>query len=115
MNRCENCEQEHSGEYGSGRFCSSKCAKGFSTKNKRQEINEKVSKTLKNSGNDNVILECVYCKETFIRTYNRRHRKFCSNKCSAKYKAEDVNFINKIRDTVNENVKNGPHLFNKYM
>ena len=30
---CEKCEQEHDGTYGSGRFCSSKCARGFSTKN----------------------------------------------------------------------------------
>lgn len=43
---CENCGIEHTGEYGSGRFCSSKCARGFSTKSKRQEINQKVSQTL---------------------------------------------------------------------
>lgn len=41
--KCENCENEHTGEYGSGRFCSSKCARGFSTKLKRAEINKKVS------------------------------------------------------------------------
>ena len=44
---CENCEKEHDGSYGSGRFCSSKCARGFSTKAKRKEINEKLSKKLK--------------------------------------------------------------------
>ena len=43
---CENCGIEHNGSYGSGRFCSCKCARGFSTKNKRKEINEKVSKSL---------------------------------------------------------------------
>lgn len=45
---CENCNIEHDGTYGSGRFCSSKCAKSFSTKNKRKEINQKISKKLKN-------------------------------------------------------------------
>lgn len=45
--KCENCNKEHDGSYGSGRFCSSKCARGFSTKAKRKEINEKVSKKLK--------------------------------------------------------------------
>ena len=30
---CENCGKEHDGSYGSGRFCSKKCAKSFSTKN----------------------------------------------------------------------------------
>ena len=43
---CENCKEEHDGNYGSGRFCSSKCARGFATKAKRKEINEKVSKAL---------------------------------------------------------------------
>lgn len=40
---CENCKLEHTTIYGSGRFCSRKCARGFSTKAKRLEINKKVS------------------------------------------------------------------------
>lgn len=44
---CENCKNEHNGYYGSGRFCSSKCARGFSTKSKRAEINKKISSKLK--------------------------------------------------------------------
>lgn len=43
---CEYCNLEHSGNYGSGRFCSKKCACGFSTKNNRKEIHRKVSETL---------------------------------------------------------------------
>ena len=46
MNTCENCGNLHDGTYGSGRFCSTKCSRGFSTKAKRNEINDKVSKTL---------------------------------------------------------------------
>ena len=49
MKECENCKSEHDESYGSGRFCSSKCARGFSTKEKRKEINEKVSKTITGS------------------------------------------------------------------
>lgn len=48
---CENCGIEHNGDYGSGRFCCSKCARGFSTKNRRLEINGKISKSL--IGNQN--------------------------------------------------------------
>lgn len=44
---CENCNSEMAVKYGSGRFCSNKCARGFSTKSKRSEINEKVSNSLK--------------------------------------------------------------------
>jgi rubredoxin len=47
---CENCEKDHDGSYGSGRFCSSKCARGFSTKAKRKEINDKVSLKLGSDG-----------------------------------------------------------------
>lgn len=32
-NKCELCGTEHDGKYGSGRFCSQKCSRSFSTKN----------------------------------------------------------------------------------
>lgn len=41
--KCENCDIDHDGSYGSGRFCSKGCARGFSTKHKREIINAKVS------------------------------------------------------------------------
>lgn len=46
--KCENCAQEHDGSYGSGRFCSSKCARSFSSKNNRLDKNKKISISLKN-------------------------------------------------------------------
>lgn len=45
--KCENCFKEHDGGYGSGRFCCKECARCFSTKNKRNQINEIVSNKLK--------------------------------------------------------------------
>jgi len=45
--KCENCEKENDGSYSSGRFCSMKCARGFSTKNNKKERNKKISKKLK--------------------------------------------------------------------
>ena len=44
---CEFCNSEHDGSYGSGRFCSEKCARGYATLNKREDINRRVSITLK--------------------------------------------------------------------
>lgn len=73
---CENCQNEHEGTYGSGRFCSSKCARGFSTKEKRSLINEKVSLKLKKELKS---LICEYCKSEFMRDETR---KFCSRECS---------------------------------
>jgi hypothetical protein len=80
MNTCENCNEDHNGEYGSGRFCSSKCARGFSTKNKRKEINEKVSKKL---SYDVKLKICKGCNRTF--TPKQRRNKFCSQSCSTSF------------------------------
>lgn len=97
---CENCSREHDGSYGSGRFCSCKCARGFSSKAKREEINEKVRKKLKgrlpwNTGlrtreipeqvrHEPVKIICSNCKIEFERPWNRRFRKFCSISCATK-------------------------------
>lgn len=42
---CEKCGVEHKGNYGSGRFCSCKCARSFSTSRDRKSINVRVSTT----------------------------------------------------------------------
>lgn len=60
---CENCSNKHQGKYGSGRFCSVNCARGFSTKSKRQEINKKISKRLKKS----VQKVCYSCNKPICR------------------------------------------------
>lgn len=44
---CEKCKKEHDVTYGSGRFCSEKCCRSFSTFSKRKEINQKVSEKLR--------------------------------------------------------------------
>jgi hypothetical protein len=73
MKKCENCCNDHKGEYGSGRFCSMKCSRGFSTKERRKEINEKVSIKLKK-----IIEEknCLICGRQII-----SRKKTCSEKC----------------------------------
>jgi len=81
MKTCENCGIKHTGKYGSGRFCSTKCSRGFSTKAKRKEINEKVSLKLKREA---ILHEatCTVCNNSFAS--NKPSRKCCSAKCSAK-------------------------------
>lgn len=49
--KCEKCLCEHDGTYGTGRFCSIKCARGFATLKARADINKKVS--LKLTGKTN--------------------------------------------------------------
>lgn len=85
---CENCNKEHDGTYGSGRFCSEKCAKGFSTKLNRLLINKKVSKTLSNGNNipwnkgkTNVYSEEVKKKiSSSLKKYCKLHPDFASNR-----------------------------------
>lgn len=103
---CENCEKNQDGFYGSGRFCSEKCARSYSTKSKRLEINKKVSETfLKkkfvpwNKGNRkkrNIKIcngfdrsdkkqtqkpRCKLCKKITRSVSNI----FCSSKCKVEY------------------------------
>jgi len=89
---CEYCSFEHDGKYATGRFCSSKCAKGFSTKAKRKEINEKVSKTIKNklaNGervgfallSNKIVKICPVCKLKFKVTKARSKQMHCSANC----------------------------------
>lgn len=73
--KCENCNNEHDGSYGSGRFCSLKCARGFSTKENREQISKKVSKTLGGTGTLKKLKPCKSCGQL---TFNG---KYCSNKC----------------------------------
>lgn len=110
--KCENCCREHDGSYGSGRFCSTKCSRGFSTKAKRKEINEKVSKTLSYG---NVILKCKYCKEKFEISYTLRHRPFCSQSCSTKFThtgtKRSKETKKKISESVLQNYKDGKQVY----
>lgn len=67
--KCEFCKVEMNGEYGSGRFCNSKCARAFSTKEKRSEINKIVSHKLKGRSNNH--------SGCFKKGEDERRRKFC--------------------------------------
>jgi len=44
---CECCKKEMKEKYGSGRFCSKKCARKFSTAKNRKEITKKMIKTMR--------------------------------------------------------------------
>lgn len=115
MKNCENCNSLTDESYASGRFCSKKCARGFSTKSNRQEINKKVSSSLMNrpsprkgTGTRYGILEnriCSGCRNIFIAKYNTHT--FCSNKCSRI--GTTIETKNKISKKAKERVKNGTH------
>ncbi|MBN2837760.1 MAG: hypothetical protein JXM74_03310, partial [Fusobacteriaceae bacterium] len=103
---CENCKREHDGSYGSGRFCSQKCSRGFATKSKRKEINEKVSKSLKGSGHADINKTCEFCGKEFTVWYNKRNQRFCSAKCTAKFRANNEDIKNNISKSLKKYYKN---------
>lgn len=93
IKRCECCGQVHDSSYGSGRFCSSQCARRFSTSEKRVEINNKVSNTLSKFREDkrkariNEYLKnpnlCKICGNPL--PYEKRHNATCSKDCCVQY------------------------------
>ena len=105
---CKNCDNESFkySKYSSGEFCSRKCSRSYSTKNKRKEINEKVSKTLTGSGNDNVTKICQNCSIEFEIKFNKRNQKFCSSSCNAKNRWGDKDYKNKMINLAKERCKN---------
>jgi ribosomal protein L37AE/L43A len=77
---CENCGKEVFEKYGSGRFCSNECAKSFSTKAKRKDINEKIKNALTKQPH---VKKCKNCGNEF--TTKLKNKKYCSLKCSRAY------------------------------
>lgn len=102
--KCENCKKEHDGSYGSGRFCSSKCTKSFSTKNKREEINKKVSESLKK---EKTSKSCKECSKIFYS--NRREQLYCSPRCARLAVRSRKEYKDKMRRTQLRKVENGTH------
>ena len=108
---CENCGKEHNGEYGSGRFCSCKCARSFSSKEKKKEINEKVSKTLLNRRKLKVFktnFSVRYCKDCnkLLNFYNSSG--YC-RMCYPKHRPKTPEYIEKLRNAQLNLVENGLH------
>lgn len=79
---CEYCQKEHDGAFGSGRFCSPSCSKGYSTLKNRERINQKRSESLKEKHTylDKV---CPVCKKQFKVTQSRGDQECCSLSCAS--------------------------------
>lgn len=115
MNICENCGCSHDGLYGSGRFCSAKCARWFSTKSKRAEINKKVSTTLTGrhyhrKTNTYVYEEPRYCKHCGVQLYRSNKSGYCRNcfrSCSPAFTSAE--YKEKLRQSQLRLVANGTH------
>ena len=90
--KCEKCNNEHDGLYGSGRFCSPSCAH---TQTHSKETKLKISLNMKNSINYNFMVEsirkrqppkilwkCPVCdNEILLIPSEAKQRKYCSTLC----------------------------------
>lgn len=87
---CDYCGKKHSGSYGSGRFCNEKCARGYSTKDKREVINKKVSERMKGrmiggipgrKRRKLIRKKCPICNHNF--STRKVEQELCSKRCSS--------------------------------
>ncbi len=97
--KCKNCHINEAikySKYTTGEFCSRKCARGFSSKEKRIEINNKVSKKLKGTGNKPVKKICLECQNEFTVKWEKRNQKTCSIKCGRKLLCRNNEYIENL-------------------
>lgn len=59
---CKKCKKEHNGNFGSGRFCSMKCAK---SRTHSKEQREKIRQKLKGKYTKREIRNCIICNKKF--------------------------------------------------
>lgn len=114
---CECCQKEFSFQRKEGssfvkKFCGTFCARSFSTKTKRKEINEKIRETLKNKDSWRnkprlpiLEKECSQCKESF--NTKKENRKFCCKKCSHLFSKTNANSKEKIRTARLKEIEKG--------
>lgn len=80
MKKCEKCNKEHDGRFGSGRFCSIQCS---NSRNLSRKTYEEISRKLKYLKPMRYVdKNCVICGEKFKVKYGRRTKKTCSRICS---------------------------------
>jgi very-short-patch-repair endonuclease len=112
MYLCENCKVSNNGKYGSGRFCSQKCSRSYSSNIKKEEKNKKISISLKGNTPWNKdtrldrIRNCKYCNKEFI--IRNKKNIFCTAKCQHSFGISKES-RKKLKEKALERVKNGTH------
>lgn len=99
MPTCEYCGEGHAGSYGSGRFCSGRCARGFSTRAKRKSINGQVQLALSGRKVGNAAKgahypysgSCGHCGAEYeVSNWQDARRKYCSDECRTRGRTESL-------------------------
>lgn len=114
--KCEKCGKEHDGSYGSGRFCSSKCARSYSTSLNREEVNKKISIGLRESDKVNhsyaeYLKNPKTCKICGKILQQRNITSYCIN--CIRYSSELANYRSSIGKNASARVKNRKYWFTR--
>lgn len=86
---CENCGKEHDGSYGSGRFCSKKCARSYSTKNTTGNFKK---------------AKCIDCNKIIYIGKRASDKKCRCEDCNKKYNLLKQNSLYIQKNINNENI-----------
>lgn len=89
MMRCNKCSIEIDGTYGSGKFCSKKCA------NSRIISKEHKEKLVARFTKNKITRNCLTCNKQ-ITTTEKRNRRYCNSRCSDMSKMLDVERRSKV-------------------
>lgn len=104
---CENCNKEHDGSYGSGRFCSISCRMSFISK---QSINKRVPH--KNKRSDIGTWKCRFCNNMIFNTKHELYEHYHScHKNEIKRKSWNKG---KTKNDDKRIAKSGETLHNRY-
>jgi len=138
--KCEMCDNEHNGDYGSGRFCSSKCARTFSSNTliKKTKIVQCIDCSIDIEVDfraSSLQCKCDGCRKSYKKKYKKNRicivcggplkknaKKFCSVSCSStfinnKYIDDWKNGVvdgsrGKYKDSLSRHIRR--YLFDKY-
>lgn len=97
MKKCEFCNLEITSRFGSGRFCSIRCCKKYSSNINKTIKNEKISNSLEifNLGKE-ILINCSFCGIEFSLKNRSKKLKTCSLSCAAKLRNRNPDYIRKI-------------------
>lgn len=79
--KCEKCEVLHNGTFGSGRFCSDRCAKARNSSGKLKGKKNKKLQEYFRKKYPGIKKLCEYCRNEMILKQSRSSIKFCSPDC----------------------------------
>ncbi len=123
--QCENCQKEHSGTYGSGRFCGCSCARSFATKINFEEICKRKSASAKSSekvlkANQKRMLTreirvCPLCNNSFeVMKGSKQKRHTEKVYCSLSCKMRSPSHREKARDSTRQAYALGKDVYGGY-